>query len=882
MTDRSADHPAEPRRRLDPKAADALLARALRRAWWAVLWERLWPKLATVAVAVGLFLAVSWVGLWLSLPPLGRAIGVAAFALLLLVSAIPLVRLRLPTHQDVLRRLDLGSGLPHRPATAMSDDIAGGQEDKGSLALWQAHVVRTIAAARRLKAGVPQPRLWNRDPYAMRTLVLLLAGATFIAAGNERTRRITAAFDWQGVMQSANFRIDAWVTPPAYTGKPPVILPGIRTGEPVREAQRISVPTGSVLVIRATGAKLDLATVGLAEIAPDQAPAQASTQISTQPSGRVPAGTEERRFTIADNGAVTPRSVPKNPTWTFTAVPDRAPTIALAKDPEQQARGTLVLAYKVEDDYGVAAAEAQFVRKPAAKEAPRGRALYNAPNFPLSLSQSRARSATGQTNKDITEHPWAGVDVTMTLLARDEANNEGRSEPHAFKLPERPFYKPLPKALIEQRRTLALDVEARSRVLKAIDALSIAPEKFIPEAGIYLGLRSIRWQLANAKSDDDLRAVVDRLWGMVISIEDGNISDAEAALRAAQEALKQALERGATDEELKRLMDQLRAALDKFMQALAEELRKNPQLARPLDPNARELRSQDLKSMLDRMENLARSGNKDAAKQLLEQLQAMLDNLQMARPGQQGDQDDDMMSALDELGDMIRKEQQLRDRTFQQGQEGRRERQQQQRGQRGQRGQQGQQGQQGEQGDQGQQGQQGMGDLKERQQALREQLKKLLDDMRKRGQMGQPGQQGQQGEDGSDALGRAEQAMRDAEGQLGEGDADGAVESQGRAIDSMRKGAQGMAQQMQQDGPNGQGPNGRPGRTGPSRAQQETDPLGRPLRGRDYGDDRTVQVPGEIDVQRARRIIEELRKRFADPARPQLELDYIERLLKDF
>jgi hypothetical protein len=39
-----------------------------------------------------------------------------------------------------------------------------------------------------------------------------------------------------------------------------------------------------------------------------------------------------------------------------------------------------------------------------------------------------------------------------------------------------------------------------------------------------------------------------------------------------------------------------------------------------------------------------------------------------------------------------------------------------------------------------------------------------------------------------------------------------------------------------------------------SSAQQDTDPLGRPLRGREYGDDYTVKVPGEIDVQRARRI----------------------------
>jgi hypothetical protein len=129
-------------------------------------------------------------------------------------------------------------------------------------------------------------------------------------------------------------------------------------------------------------------------------------------------------------------------------------------------------------------------------------------------------------------------------------------------------------------------------------------------------------------------------------------------------------------------------------------------------------------------------------------------------------------------------------------------------------------------------------------------------------------------------LGDAGEAMGLAQGQLGEGDADSAVDSQGRALDAMRKGAQGLAQSMQQQGM-GPGPNGRPGR-GQARAQQDTDPLGRPMRGRDYGDDVTVKVPGEIDAQRARRILEELRKRFGESFRPQLELEYIERLLKDF
>ena len=86
-----------------------------------------------------------------------------------------------------------------------------------------------------------------------------------------------------------------------------------------------------------------------------------------------------------------------------------------------------------------------------------------------------------------------------------------------------------------------------------------------------------------------------------------------------------------------------------------------------------------------------------------------------------------------------------------------------------------------------------------------------------------------------DQLGDAGEAMGDAEGQLGEGDADSAVDSQGRALDAMRKGAQGMAQQMQQHRA-GPGRTASPGRR-PQRAQQDTDPLGRPMRGREYGDD---------------------------------------------
>ena len=220
---------------------------------------------------------------------------------------------------------------------------------------------------------------------------------------------------------------------------------------------------------------------------------------------------------------------------------------------------------------------------------------------------------------------------------------------------------------------------------------------------------------------------------------------------------------------------------------------------------------------------------------------------------------------------IVQQQQELRDRTFQQGQE-QRDR---QRGA----AREGKPGQQQPNGD-------SFGDLRRNQQALRDRLDKLLEDLKSRGfGQNEQSQQGQsspgQGQDQLDQLGRAGDAMGDAAGNLGEGDADSAVESQGRALDALRKGAQGLAQSMQQQMGRGPGP-GRPGRFGQSRAQQDTDPLGRPLRGREYGDDTTVKVPDEVDVQRARRIIEELRKRFGDFARPQEELDYIERLLKSY
>lgn len=909
-------------RRVEQRKAERDMGAALQRAWASLMWERVWPALAAAGAAVGLFLIVSWLGLWLVLPPYARVIGVVLFVALFALALIPALRIRPPSSSEALSRLDRESRMPHRPATALADHLASRPDDPVAAALWRAHISRMSGQLGRLRAGLPSPRLAAIDRKALRALVMLGVIATFFMVPGDHLRRIGAAFDWHTLVPPKPYRVDAWVTPPGYTARAPVMLPGLRSQEtaqngsaaaqepaqaPSYEATALTVPAGSALVVRIIGLdNAQLTTQG--GIAPepekkdeDGKPATGKTAGNNPPPAQTaaaPAATaqgangEERRFVIAADGSARIEGPDgRFVSWHFRAQPDAAPTIELTKEPQGSGNTALALSYKAEDDYGVVGAQAKFVAVPpppplhALKNAPKPappRPLVEAPDFPLPLSGGRSRTATGQTTKDLAESPWAGTRVTMTLVARDEAGNVGRSRPRSFVLPERSFSNPLARALIDERRVLAFDANQRERVEAGLDALAIAPEKFTPDPSHYMGLRSAYWRLANAKSDEDLRGVVAYLWEIAVRIEDGDLSDVEKKLRDAQQALQNALENNASDEEIKRLTQELRDAMQEFMQALAEEAQRNAQADsdQPMDPNTRMVRPQDLQKMLDRIEDMARNGARDAAKQMLSELQNMLNGLQAGRQQQRRQGQNQMSQAMDQLGDMIRRQQQLRDRTFKQGRE------------------------QGQQGEQGQQDQP-FGDLKQSQEQLREQLRQLREKMQQamrgrqqgQGEQGEQGQgeqqgqngQGQQGEQGQGqqgqgmpgegGLGEAEQAMREAEQALGQGDGTGAVDAQSEALQALRKGAQQMAEAMQQQPGQGQGqePGGPSGETA-----ERNDPLGRPMRSRDYGDDVTVKVPDEIDMQRARRVLEELRRRFGEPERPRLELDYLERLLRDF
>ena len=883
-------------------SANPRLQRLVARAWAILLFERIWRIVLPPLVVAGIFVCVSWTGLWLDAPHWARGLGVFALASGLFIVLLPLRRFRFPSRKEALERIDRVSGLASHPAAVIEDRLGNGTQDPATLALWNLHRRRAEEAVALLRTGGPSPRIVDLDRYALRASVLVALVATGFVAGPERYARIAAAFDWRfDALQSKGYRVDAWIDPPAYTGKPPLVLNlGGRHSFITRDdPQHIEAPSNSTVVIHAPGGGVNVDVQGaLAEAAKDKASSAQNGQAASKAiSGAQGADGEIRLLLRGDATLSLARSGTPLGTFDIHAISDEPPTIALTAAPKFNARGSMTLKYSVADDYGVTGAEAAFAKPVLPGGHPAQRSLVDPPKMELQLPPAPDLSGEAETTADLSEHPWAGTRVEMTLIARDEGGNEGKSEPVEITLPQKPFANPLARALAEQRRNLILAPDDRAQVANALDALMIAPDVFDTNAGVYLGLRVAFDQLNAARSDSDLIEVADYLWQMALRIENGDLSEAERDLRAAEQQLRDALQRNAPEDEIRKLSEKLRAALDKFLQELAaqEKDEKGEQNSAALDGNSRTITPKDLQSLLDKMQDMLRSGDSANAQKMLEQLQGILENLRVAKPHKADPRAQAMSRALDELGRLSEDQQDLRDETYKGGQAERH----QQREQRGQLGlpneptledffgQNG--GGDGTDGDPGknesgkganpkagkapQAGENG--GLARRQQALRERLENLqkrLDEA---------------GADPSDLDG-AHNAMREAENDLGQGPGSSrdAVDAQGRAVEALRDGAQKLAESMRGEAGDGsaaesegegQGAQGRFGEGG------DADPLGRPA-GRERAFDPAARFDpmGVPAAERARRVLEELRRRLSDPARPREEMDYLERLLRRY
>jgi uncharacterized protein (TIGR02302 family) len=873
----------------EPQASpvDAAFARKVRASRITLYFERLWPRLWLILGVAGLFLLVSLLNVWAHLPQPAHIALLAGFSVAALAAAIYAARVNYPRREEAVRRLERASGIPHRPASSYEDTITANAEDPHTSAIWQAHRARLSAAMARLRVGPPHPRTDRADPVALRALLLLGVVAVASLVGDSAADRLRSAFRFNSLAALSSARLDAWVTPPSYTTRPPVMLADGARGGTISStpAKLIEVPERSVLIVRATGSGLgELSLEVLNEGATEKQHVAAKAPEAGKSSG-TGAEISELRYELRKSAEVRVlASGAELARWPFYVIPDKAPKIALTKDPERTRRGALKLDYTVEDDYGVVSAEAK-VRRPdpekkaadPAKDWARPEPLKGA-RLPLehpptlTLRLPRGNTHAAQTYIDTAPHPYAGREVILTLEARDVAGNVGRSKPTRIVLPQRQFDKPLARALIEQRCKLLDDSRYRPQVLRALDALTTEPEGFIDNASIYLSLRTLLHGLERDGSRAGLKSATDGLWDIALRIEDGDLSDAEKALRDAQDKLAEALEKGAPDSEIQSLMQQLRDALNKYVEHLAKN-NKDQNPPEGLDQDNQQLSQEDLERMMKDLEDTAKNGSRDQAQQMLSQLRDLLERLQTGQMQKKdGERGQMMMKKLDELGNMIGQQQRLMDQTYSEhrkqaqrqlggSNEGGRERESNRQGQPGQNGEGGdeQQGQPGK-GQRGKSGQQQPGQgLGEQQRALREQLEKLKKSLDEMGAE-------------SKELGNAEDSMKNAEQGLNQGDTSSALGDQSQALDQMRQGAQKMAEDAQKNGQSRFGQNG----------ETPRDPLGRPQRfqGPDAGN--SVKVPDEIDMQRAREILEELRRRVAQPARPAMELDYFERLLRRF
>lgn len=863
-------------RGLSPRLAASRLATRC-----SMIFERLWPLLVPVVAVVSLFLGVSWLGLFPHMPDALRWGLVAAFGIAALAALYPLRYFRWPGANEVDRRIEAANALLHSPLQVQADRPSG-QEASFSQALWREHQKRMADRLERVGADLPRTLLPARDPWGLRVVPALLLVVAFAFSFGSLGGRLSDGFRPAAAHDAVPPRIDAWMTPPTYTGKPPIFL----TAGAGADTTIVTVPAGSEISLRVTGGSGD-ETLAYVDAAGNSRAIEPSATLSDrQPTGANP---PENRL-AAQPGPSQPE--PSQPgitqfagklnvdgtlalnsgneqlgRWIFSVTPDKAPQIRFVGEPKRAVNGTLELGYQIDDDYGAASARAVFAL--ADKPAANARPLYGPPEMPLALPRRGGKANAARTTKDLTEHVWAGAPVTLHLTATDDAGQTAVSETKTMEMPQRPFTNPLALAVIEQRRLLALDANARSRVLDLMDAITLRPEDTFDNLTHYLAIMSARSRLKLATNDDQLRDEVGYLWEIALGIEEGDLSAAEKRLRQAQQALQDALKNGASDEEIDKAMKELREAMNQFLKEFAQ--RQQNQKSPPMPQGAQELRQSDLQKMMDQIEDLAKSGNRDKAQELLSQLENMMNNLQAGRQQPQGQQDSEMRRQMDKLGEIMRRQQEMMNETFRMDQA--------QRG--GEQREQGEENPFGEFDDQGQQSQQGqtgkpqqgkpmtpeefadaLKQLQEGQGKLQgelEQLKKGLEGM---------------GMEPNEGFGQAGKSMGNAEQSLGQGEGDNAVGHQGKALEALRNGAKEMMKQMQAM----QGDEG----SGQGQRQQGAgrDPLGRPraTQGPDFGD--TVKVPDEIDVQRARQILEAIRKRLGNALSPDIERSYLERLLE--
>lgn len=779
-----------------------------------------------------------------------------------------------PSNADALERLD--RSMPGRPIQAALDDQAIGAGDHASEAVWRAHVARMQARLNDAEAVPGDLRLSDRDRYGLRYIALLLfvitagfgtvlRGVDGDAAGLGAAEAAIAGPSWE-----------AWIEPPAYTGKPSLYLNEV-------DRAAFEVPKGSLLTVRLYGKVGALSVVEtLSGVAPEE-----TTEPQTVVSRDI-AQSGELRIDGAEDAA-----------WQVTVLDDARPEVEFGAEITRRVSGDMEIPFAARDDYGVEHGTLTIALDMKSIDRRFGLALDPETRdtiiLDLPMPIRGGRDAFEEVLiENLSEHPWAGLPVQMSLQVEDASDQTSEIAVQDVEMPGRRFFQPIAKAVVEQRRDLLWSRENAPRIGQILRTVTHRPDGFFPSDQAYLMLRMAITRLdihsEYGMSDEKQEEIADLLWRTAVLLEEGRLSNALEALRRAQDRLSEAMEQGATDEEIAELMNELREAMREYMEQLAQEAENGENQQAQNQENMQEMTGQDLQDMMDQIQELMEQGRMAEAQQLLNQLMEMMQNMQVARnQGQQGQQGEGQQ-AMEGLAETLRDQQGLSDEAFRdlqeqfnpgaqagesQQNEGRNGGQGRGESHEGGEGGQAQENQgQGEGENQqadGQGGGQDPGSLADRQQALRDQLE--------RQQQNLPGAGTPEGDAAREAIGRAGEAMDRAEDALRDDRTADALGAQSDAMEALREGMRNLGealaqqQQQQQGGQQGQ-------QTG--NAQQNRDPLGRES-GSDglIGTDENM-LRGEEAQRRSQELLDEIRRRSGEQGRPEIERDYLRRLLDRF
>ena len=819
------------------------------RAQHVLFWESTWPALLPIALPLVLIILISLFGGWSIVPvfvhALALGLGVAATGYAIWRFGREIIW---PPRSAALARLEDDSAFRHMPLQSLEDTPFGGEAQNDMQAqLWRAHQKSLKKTVRSTRLKSARATADERDPFALRYCLIGLMIVGLVLAGQDRWYRLGSGFIPGRVVSAIATQADVWIEPPAYTGRAPLYL--ARAGEPLGGlADQIDVPSGSIVIAQINGKRG--ATLSYTDTDGVRTKAENERDDEAQNSRSL-----RKTIPIETNGLLTLQLGRDEGQWPILALEDRAPAVGFITDPVGDDKRSLTLNYSIDDDYGVTATRLHIRLDPDQErplDAPPFEDMSLADERVIELDSVNGAAGERKTSVRLESDPWAGLTVFARLIVEDGSGQTGESEEAKLELPDRTFFNPLAKAVIEQRQNLAVANDQIQLARDAFNALTLLPEEFFEDTSEFLMMRTAFWRVQGS-SRETQQETVDHLWPLALELEDKALELARRRLEAAFEALRQALEANASPE----VIDQRNADLD---QAIQDYLQALAQAGVPQDGgsggDSQQIGRSTIDEMLEAIDELSDNGANGAARQVLGDLESLLENLRLSRGGGGGDgvpspgegaSDDN--SPSDQAGDLIGRQRELSDRAFERQQSG--------------------------------QDPQGTGndDLAQEQEDIADALEKLLEQLGEQNANAgadPSGSEGQQAQQAQQALEEALGAMERAGDALGAGRTGTANSAMGRAISKLREGAQALAESEATRRAENQGQSS----GGQQQGQGEgLDPSGRPIGGTSGSN---VNVPDGADPAITRDLIEKMRKRLGDQGRSEDEIDYLERLLDAF